>query len=42
MSVFYTPNQASLRTLVILNSGLRPKFNITQCSQLGLVWGMGH
>ena len=30
------------RILVILNSGLRPLFNIIQCSQLGLVWGMGH
>ena len=37
MSVSHTPNQALLRTLVMLNSGLRPSFNITQCSQLGLV-----
>ena len=42
MSVSHTPNQASLRTLVMLNSGLRPSFNITQFSQLGVVWGMGH
>ena len=41
MSVSHTPNQALLRTLVMLSSGLRPSFNITQCSQLGLVWGMG-
>ena len=30
-------DQAMLRTLVMLNLGLRPSFNITQCSQLGLV-----
>ena len=42
MSVSHTPNQALLRTLVMLNLGLRPSFNITQCSQLVLVWGMGH
>ena len=42
MSVSHTPNQAMLRTLVMLNSGLCPSFNITQCSQLGLVWVMGH
>ena len=42
MSVSHTPNQALLRTLVMLNSGLRPLFNVTQCSQLGLVWGIGH
>ena len=42
MSVSQTPNQALLRTLVMLNTGLRPSFNITQCSQQGLVWGMGH
>ena len=41
MSVSHTPNQAS-RTQVILNSGLRPSFNITQCSHLVLFWGMGH
>ena len=37
----HTLNQAS-RTLVIINSGLRPSFNITKCSHLGLVWGRGH
>ena len=42
MSLSHTPNQASLRTRVMLNSGLRPSFNITQCSQLSLVWGMEH
>ena len=42
MSVSHTPNQALLRTLEMLNSGLRPSFNISQCSQLSLVLGMGH
>ena len=42
MSVSHTPNQALMRTLVMLNSGLHPSFNITQCSQFGLVCGMGH
>ena len=42
MSVSHTTNQALPKTLLMLNSGLRPSFNITQCSQLGLVWGMGH
>ena len=42
MSVSHTPNHALLRTLVMLNSGLRPSFDIDQCSQLGLVWGTGH
>ena len=42
MSVSHNPNQALLRTLVTLNLGLRPSFNITQCSQLTLVWGMEH
>ena len=42
MSVSHTSNQALLRTLVMLNSGLRPSSNITQCSQLCLFWGIGH
>ena len=42
MSVSHTLNQASLRALVMLNSGLHPLFNITQRSQLSLGWGMGH
>ena len=42
MSLSHTPKQALLRTLVMLNLGLRPSLNITQCSQVGLVWGMGH
>ena len=42
MSVSHTPNQALLRALVMFNSGLRPSFNITQCSKVDLVWGMGH
>ena len=42
LSVSHTPNQALLRTLEVLNLGLRPLFNITECSQLGLVRDMGH
>ena len=42
MSESHTPNLALLRKLVMLNSGLRLSFNITQCSQLDRVWGMGH
>ena len=40
MLVSHTQNQALLTTLVTLNSGLHPLFNITQCPKLGLVWGM--
>ena len=42
LSVYHTSNQALLKTLVMLNSGLRPTFNITQCSQLCLFWGIWH
>ena len=42
MSVTHTPNQTLLKTLVMLNSGLRPSLNITQVFKLGPFLGKGH
>ena len=42
VSVSHTPNQAQLRTLSNVERGAQPRVQHYQCSQRGLVWGMGH
>ena len=42
VSVSNTPNQAELRTLSNVERGVQPQVQHYQCSQQGLVWGMGH
>ena len=42
VSVSHTPNQAELRTLSNVERGAEPQVQHFQCSQQGLVWGMGH
>ena len=40
--VSHTPNQAEMRTLSNVERGAQPRVQYYQCSQQGLVWGMGH